>query len=270
MIEKLGNIDKRILYVLLVVVLLIPMVSPIGLPISVSSATQKAYDAVEKLKAGDTIMVDFGYYVDGGPDVEPIGVAMFRQLFGKGIRIIAVGYKDHAVMLADKLFAPYAGTKVYGTDYVNLGYIPGGETAIAAYARDIKKAFPRDTKGTSTDQLPILKSVNSASDCALFLFLTDSSADAWVRQISQYKVPIIGGIITVSAPQAEPFLASGQLTGMLAGLRAAAEYEILMGKPGPAAAGMDAQSTGHMLLILFIIAGNISYLATKKQKEAAQ
>jgi len=173
-------------------------------------------------------------------------------------------------MLADKLFAPYASTKVYGTDYVNLGYIPGQETAIAAYARDIKKAYPLDTKGNSTDQLPILKDVNGVADCALFIFLTDSAADAWVRQIAPYNVPIIGGLITVSAPQAEPFLASGQLTGMLAGLRSAAEYEILMGKPGPAAAGMDAQSTGHILLILFIIMGNISYLATKKRKEAAQ
>jgi hypothetical protein len=269
MLEKMGNIDKRVLYVLLVVVLLIPMVKPMGLPISISSATQQSFDAVEKLKSGDTIMMDFGYYVDGAPDVEPILVAVLKQLMAKNVKVIAFGYKEHAPMLINKVFAPYTATKVYGTDYVNLGFLAGGETAIQAYARDVKKAFPRDVKGTATDQIPILKNITSAADCQMFMFFTDGGADYWVRQVSQFKVPIVGGVITVSAPQAEPYLASGQLTGMLAGLRSAAEYELLMKAPGPAAAGMDAQSTGHVLLILFIIMGNISYLVSKGKKGGA-
>lgn len=263
LIEKIGSIDKRILYVLLVLALLIPMVRPMGLPISISPGTKSAYDAIERLKAGDTVIVDFGYYVDGAPDVEPIAVVVFRQLFEKNVKIIALGYKEHAPMLAAKLFKPYENTKLDGTDYCNLGYLPGGETAVSTYARDLKKAFPRDTKGTSTDQLPILKNVTGAAEAKMWLFFTDSSADMWVRQISQYNIPIVGGVITVVAPQAEPFVASGQLAGLLAGLRAAAEYETLMQEPGPAAASMDAQSTGHLLLILFIILGNVSYFATK-------
>jgi hypothetical protein len=268
-VEKMGNIDKRVLYVLLVLVLLYPMVKPIGLPISISLATKTSYDAVEKLKSGDTIMMDFGYYVDGAPDVEPILVAVLKQLMAKNIKVIAMGYREHAPMLIDKAFAPYAGTKVYGTDYVNLGFLAGGETAIQAYSRDIKKAFPRDVKGTPTEQIPILKNITGAAECQMFMFFTDSAADYWVRQVSQFKVPIVGGVITVSAPQAEPYLASGQLTGLLAGLRSAAEYELLMKAPGPAAAGMDAQSTGHVLLILFIIMGNISWLMMKNKKGGA-
>jgi uncharacterized membrane protein len=82
-------------------------------------------------------------------------------------------------------------------------------------------------------------------------------------------VPIVGAVITVSAPQAEPYLASGQLAGLLAGLRSAAEYELLMKSPGSAAAAMDAQSTGHVLLILFIIMGNLSYFVMKNKKGGA-
>ncbi len=267
-IQKMGNIDKRVLYILLVLVLLIPMVSPLGLPISISDATRQSFDAIDELGAKDTVIVDFGYYVDGAPDVEPIVIPIFKQLFSKGVKIVALGMKDHAPMLADKLFKPYEDTKTYGTDYVNLGYLAGAETALAAWAKDLKKAFPRDTRGNPTSGLPILDNINGAADADMYIFFTDSAADEWVRQLGQYNIPLVAGLITVVAPQAEPFLASGQLTGLLAGLRSAAEYELLMGEPGSAAAAMDAQSVGHLLLILFIVFGNVSYFASKRREAA--
>ncbi len=70
----------------------------------------------------------------------------------------------------------------------------------------------------------------------------------------------------MTAPQAEPFIHSGQLAGMLIGLRGAAEYENLMRSPGRAVM-VDAQSMGHMLLILFILFANVAYLA-KRSREA--
>ncbi len=86
-----------------------------------------------------------------------------------------------------------------------------------------------------------------------------------MRQIAQYKIPIIAAQITVTAPQAEPFLQSGQLAGILVGLRGAAEYEILTNMPGTAAAGMDAQSMAHLLIIGFILLGNASYFIKKSK-----
>ncbi len=169
-------------------------------------------------------------------------------------------------MIVDKLTEPYeAAGKVYGTDFVNMGFLAGGETALAAYARNVKAAFPTDWRGNNTAQLPILQRIDDMSDVDLYVFFTDDSAEAWVRQISQYRIPIIAGLITVTAPQAQPFLQSKQLAGLLAGLRGAAEYENLMQKPGAASAGMDAQSMGHLLLILFILLGNISYFIKKSR-----
>jgi hypothetical protein len=37
-----------------------------------------------------------------------------------------------------------------------------------------------------------------------------------------------------------------------------------MGKPGAGVAGMDAQSAGHMLIILFVLLCNVSMLAGKQ------
>lgn len=275
LIRRLGEVDKRWLYVLLVVVVLVPMVRPMGLPINVGAQTKKAYALLDGLQAGDTIVFDFGYYVDGSPDVEPIAVALFNHLFAKGVKIVCTSYKNHGPMIIDQLTAPHvAAGKQYGVDFVNLGFLAGGETALAAWAADIKKAFPKDWKGNDTSTMPILQGIDSVSDFDMFVFYTDDSAEVWVRQISQYKIPIIAAQITVTAPQAEPYLQSGQLAGILVGLRGAAEYEILTNKPGTAAAGMDAQSMAHLLIIAFILFGNAAYFIRRSKglagKGAAQ
>ncbi|MGI6628142.1 MAG: hypothetical protein ACOX4K_07355 [Bacillota bacterium] len=263
---KLGNIDNRVLYIVLVLVLLVPMVRPIGIPISIGPWTKKAYEELSRLQSGDTVIFDFGYNVDGAPDVEPIAVAMFKDLFDRNVKIICVCYNAQGVMIAEKLLLPHEESgKVYGEDFCNLGFVAGGETALAAYSRDLKRTFPKDWRGNNTESLPILQGITGASDTKAWVFFTDGSAETWVRQVGELNVPIIGALITVVAPQAEPFVQSGQLAGMLIGLRSAAEYETLMKNPGAAVAAMDAQSLGHLLLILFILFGNISYF-TKRSR----
>jgi len=242
------------------------MVRPMGLPINVGAQTSKAFALLDGLKAGDTVVFDFGYYVDGAPDVEPIAVALFDHLFSKGVKIVCASFKNHGPMIIDKLTAPHVKNgKEYGVDFVNLGFLAGGETALAAWAADLKKAYPTDWKGNNTATMPILQGIKSASDFDMFIFYTDDSAETWVRQISQYKIPLIGGLITVTAPQAEPFLQSKQLSGLLVGLRGAAEFEKLRNKPGTASAGMDAQSMAHLLLIVFILLGNAAYFIKRSK-----
>lgn len=266
LLMKLGDIDKRVLYVLLVLVLLIPMVRPIGIRISISHWTTKAYEQLSRLEPGDTVICDFGYNVDGAPDVEPIAKAIFRDLFDRNIKIITVSLNAQGPMIAEKLLLPYEESgKVYGTDFCNLGFMAGGETALAAYARDLKRTFPRDWRGNTTSTLPILQGITGAPDTKAWIFFTDSSAEAWVRQVGDLDVPMIGAVITVAAPQAEPFVHSGQLSGLLTGLRSAAEYEIITNRPGGAVAAMDAQSLGHILITIFIVFGNISYFVKRSK-----
>ncbi len=269
LMERLGNIDKRVLFVLLIVVVLIPLARPMGLPVSVSHWTQDAFGVIDRLKSGDTVIIDIDYYVDGAPDVEPILVAVLEHILPRGVKVIFTGIKDHAPMIADKLMRTWEQRgKKYGVDYVNLGYVAGGETGLSAYARDLKKAYPRDFKGNSTDTLPMLAKVNGVADIQMFMFFSDGGPDIHTRQISQYKVPIVTGLITVSAPRAEPFVQSKQLAGLIIGLRGAAEYETLMKKPGSAIAGMDAQSMGHLLMILFIVFANLSYFTGRAKDQA--
>jgi hypothetical protein len=70
-------------------------------------------------------------------------------------------------------------------------------------------------------------------------------------------------------PQNIPYLQSGQLVGLLGGgLKSAAEYEIAVKLPGADTAAMDAQSLGHVVIVLFVILGNLLFLAEKQERKA--
>lgn len=261
-LQRLGNIDSRVIYALLIVALLVPLMRPIGLPISVSKHTNRSFGVLDTLQAGDIIIMDVGYSVSGAADVEPQTVAILKHLFGKGVRMIFTGNQTEGPMITERLVAPYeAAGKTYGVDFVNLGYLAGGENAIAAYCGDLKKSYPVDFRKNSTSDLPLLEGINGAADVKMFVFFTTQNSDMYVRQVTQYKIPVVGGLINTISPQAEPYVNAGQLAGILVGLRGGAEYEMLMKAPGQGVASMDAQSMGHLLIIVFIVFANISYLA---------
>ncbi len=264
-LQKLGSIDSRAIYALLIVALLVPLMRPIGLPISVSKHTQRSFGVLDTLQSGDIIIMDVGYSVSGAADVEPQTIAILKHLFDKGVKMIFTGNQTEGPMVTERLVAPYeAAGKKYGVDFVNLGYLAGGENAIAAYCGDLKKSYPVDFRKNSTADLPLLQNVNGAADVKMFVFFTTQNSDMYVRQVTQYKIPIVGGLINTISPQAEPYVNAGQLAGILVGLRGGAEYEMLMKSPGQGVASMDAQSMGHLLIILFIALANISYLAGRK------
>jgi hypothetical protein len=54
----------------------------------------------------------------------------------------------------------------HGEDFVNLGYLAGLETAMSAFARDIRGIIKHDARGNSLDALSIMKNINSRKECS--------------------------------------------------------------------------------------------------------
>ena len=81
-----------------------------------------------------------------------------------------------------------------------------------------------------------------------------------------FGVPIGCGCTAVSAPTLYTYLQTNQMVGMLGGLKGAADYETLVGiKGGQAVRGMAPQSVAHLVIILFIIIGNVAYFSQRKK-----
>jgi hypothetical protein len=61
-----------------------------------------------------------------------------------------------------------------------------------------------------------------------------------------------------------PFLDSGQIKGMVPGIRGAGEYEVLIKSPGPASIANDQNSLGSFLAVFAMIGNNILWFLRKK------
>lgn len=269
-LSKLQNIDRRVIYVIVLLALAIPMINPLGIPLSVSPLTEDVYNLVESLQPGDTVLLSLDYSPGGSPDVHPQAVAVAEHLYRKGVKMVMVSFWDAGPMYGEQILKTYEEQGlVYGTDVVNLGYISGGEPAIRQFGFDVPGTVKVDFRGQNTAGMPIMEGIKDARDFDLVIDFVSGNPgiNEWVRQVQgPLGIKLAAGAVTVNVPQTMPFVQSGQVLGLLQGLRGAAEYEILIGAPGSAAAGMDAQSLGHLVIISFIIIGNVAFLLDKKQK----
>ena len=92
--------------------------------------------------------------------------------------------------------------------------------------------------------------------------------DYWISYgQGRFGFPLALGLTGVMTAQYYPFLGSGQVFGIMGGLLGAAEYEDLADNPGRAKDGMRVQLPAHLVIILFILMGNIGFLVDKYRKK---
>lgn len=268
-ITKLQNVDRRIIYVLLVAVISWPLLRPIGIPLHVSAMTEAVYNIIERLDPKkDTVLIAFDYSPGTGLDAHVAPVAVVEHLTQRGIKWIGVSFSPEGPLMCDRLVQSLELEKRgfhYGVHFANLGYMAGDENAVRLFALDCG-IIPTDTRGNKTASLPVMQGKRTVKDFAFVMQFNAGGPETWVRQVvDPMGIPYALGTVTVSVPSALPYYDSGQIKGLLGGLRAAAEYEMLLKKPGKGASMMDAQSMAHLLILAFIALGNIGYFISKKK-----
>lgn len=271
--DRLQNLDKRVFYLLMALAIAIPTISPLGLPVDVTKSVQRTYDFVKGLPDGSKVCIGFDYEPGDEIDLNPQAQALFHQFAGKKIRVVTLSSFPAGPTFAEdclKVFEEY-GYK-YGVDYVNLGYYAGGESTLAAFANKPTTIFTKDWRGNDVASLPLMKEVNSMKDFAMAMTLNDgptggTGTHEWVRQaVMAHGTPLVMGVTGVLAASNQTYVQSGQCKGILAGLRAAAEYEKLTQKKGTGTVGMDAQSMAHLLIVIFVLLGNVAMFLSKKPR----
>jgi hypothetical protein len=270
-LETLQNIDKRVFYLLMALAIAVPTVSPIGLAVDVTPAVQRTFDFVASLPDGGRAVIGFDYEPGDEIDLNPQAKAILHQLGSKKIKVVAIASFPAGAMFAEHCLAILEEYGYeYGKDYVNLGHYAGGEATLAAFANQPTAIYAKDWRGNSTSSLPLMQEVKNMKDFSMAMTLNDgptggTGTHEWVRQaVMAHEVPLIMGVTGVLAASNETYVQSGQCKGILAGLRAAAEYEKLVDKLGDGTVGMDAQSMAHLLIVIFVVLGNAAMLLSKR------
>lgn len=270
MLEKIQKMDQRIIYICLLVALAFPMFQPFGLPVSIGDTSQDLFDYVDSLEPGSVVVLSLDYSPGAAAQIHPQTVAITKHLLSKDIKIVYLGLVQYAGQFAQSAIAKATDyNPVYGEDYVNLGFKPGAEATATALAKDLHATFPQDNDGTPIGDLPMMANIKTANDFDLIIaFDSGGTRHYYVGQVHALYGTTIGcALNSVNVTNTMPYYAAGQVVGLLNGLRGAAEYEALIGEPGEATVNLDSISSGHIIIILFILLGNIAYFGTRNRKE---
>jgi len=266
-LAALEKLDRRWLFLIVGLLVLGPLLRPLGLPLGSSKPVKMFHDAVAGIPDGAIVLMSCDYDPGAKPEVVPMTRTAFRQLMEKRCRVVITCLWPGGPSLVDQTIESVANEMraqghdlVYGRDYVDLGYKAGYEAVMVLMGKGIANAFPQDQRGNSTASLPLMRNVRDYSSFAMLVNISSGypGTKEWVQQVnSRFHLPMVSGCTAVSAPEYYPYLQSGQLKGLLGGMAGAAEYEKLRGEKGAATKGMDAQSLAHAFIALCIIAGNI-------------
>lgn len=271
LILKFSNVDRRWIFLIIGLSVLLPLFFPVGLPIRATDTTQRVYDTFESLQPKSKVLLSCEYGPSTKPEIHPMVIAVLHQLFRNDHKVYVTCLWPDGQFLASEALREVAGdyNKVYGQDYVILGYKPGSEAVIKGMVRDLRAIFSTDVKGTKVEEIAMMSNIYKFED---FDFLFSASAGfpgslEWMQYATDNtNVKMSTGTTSIMVNDIMPFVVSDQIQGILAGMPGAAEYEKLVGKPGIGTSGMDAQSLAHLVIVFFIVFGNIGYFIDRKRK----
>ena len=272
LILKLGKVDRRWIFLIIGLVVLLPLIYPISLPIRATVTTKQVYDTVDALEPNSKILLSCEYGPSTKPEIHPMVTSVLRHFFRNGHKVYVVCLWPDGQFMADEALKEVAHlyNKQYGKDYVILGYKPGNEAIIKGMVRDLRAIFSTDVKGTKVEEIPMMEGIYKFED---FNFLFSASAGfpgsiEWMQYATDNtNVKMSTGTTSIMVNDIMPFVVSDQIQGILAGMPGAAEYEKLVGKKGIGTSGMDAQSIAHLVIVLFIIFGNIGYFIERNREK---
>jgi hypothetical protein len=262
------GLERQLVYLVILAAVLVPLLTPTDFSIRLLSTAPEVaavHQAVAELSPGAPVLVAAEYEPAFSPELEPQAVALFDDLLGHDLRVLTVSTIPEGPALAQQALARARADYprlTEGRQFASLGYLAGGESALRAFAGD-PLAVTRSEyfTGQALSAVPAAGGIAEASDFGLIVVLSGrpEPVRAWIEQVgSQPGVRLAAGVSAAAEPQLRPYLASGQLVGLISGQIGAAQLEQLAGRPGRAVAGLDALSAGVIAMIVLVVLGSIA------------
>lgn len=279
-VSMILNLDRRVIYTIVGLLVVIPLINPFSLPIKPTPETRGIFNYIDRLEAGSNVLIAADFDPASKPELLPMLEAVLSHCFVRNIKphVLTLwpsgpGLAQQAVERQAKKF-----NKASGEDYCFLGFRYGNVAVIMGVVSSVIDTFTTDYYGKPTRNMPIYQDVTSVREMD---YIIDIAAGATVESWMVYAaepagVPMGASCTAVSATSYYPILQAGQITGLSGGMKGSAEYEVMLkGKygeafdipTGDATKGMDAQSAVHVFIVLSIIVANICYFISLRRED---
>ncbi|KPK64104.1 hypothetical protein AMJ83_03645 [candidate division WOR_3 bacterium SM23_42] len=278
-LESLTKIPRQIIFLVIALAVAGPLIIPIGIPVNVMPQTQKLFNAMEELgPESKPVLISCDFDPQSLPELYPMLLAIMRQCYARDVKVVLMALWPQGTSMVELAFEELTAefTKEYGVDYAFLGYKVGAAAVLLGMGENIESVFPNDFYGTPTNSLPLMSSVKNYKDISLVVTLStgDPGWRFWLLYAqARYGARLGVGVTAVSAADVYPYVETGQVIGLLSGMKGASEYETLVSQKQysrgilRASQGMDAQSLGHLFIMIFILIGNIGYFIQQRSRK---
>jgi len=283
-LDYLAKLDRRIIYLVLAIVVILPLIFPSAQRVRVMDPVQKLFAAVEAIPDEKILMIDCDYDPQTQPENEPMAIALLRHAFKKRIRVAVLSLYVQPLGLAKKAldqvteeFNSRAQTNadsiIYGRDYVFLGWTPPPIVPLLGMGISIANVYRTDYYGYRTDSLPMMQKVRNFNDVGILVSISGGNAPLWWIAYSQtrFGVAVGAGLTAVSASDFYQYFQTGQFSGLMIGMKGAAEYEEMIASElkiqgrRKASEALGSLTTAHLTIIIFIIIGNIGFFLRRRK-----
>jgi hypothetical protein len=282
------NIDRRIIYILVIIALSIPIATGYTLKPAKLKAAGNVYDYIAKVepKKGQIVYIALDFGPNTKAENESQAEVMIEHLMRKRIPFALFSLYPQAQNFLDSIpkrvsarLNKEAGKEdwKYGKDWVNLGYRAGQDIFVQSIpkAENLVEFFKKDALGNSLSEMEAFKYSKKFEDIIMLGQFTGlvGMLDIYIQYFQKkgYVPPIMHGCTSITIPEAYNFLDSGQLKGLFEGLAGAAWYSELLKEGYPqrlkdtAALMNTALGLGHLLIIALVILGNLfAFISFKK------
>lgn len=271
---------RRIVWAIIAAAVLFPLLVEIPVPEGeISKDVRAVYERIEAIPAGGALFLSFDFDPGSKPELAPMALALARHAFSRDLRVVGMALWVTGTSMAEKILfqAAQEHEQELGRDYSFLGWAPGGFLVITGVGQDLKNQFPQDFYKQDTRGLRVLDGLDSLRNFDLVVSLAagNPGLEEWVVYGGdKYGFPLAGGCTGVMAAGLYPFLQTGQIKGLLGGIKGAAEYEALLAREkgmekGMGSAGDLSVSFAHFALILLILAGNFIHWRERRKVGAS-
>ncbi|MCE7985906.1 MAG: zinc-ribbon domain-containing protein [Caldilinea sp. CFX5] len=252
--------------------ILFNFLGPVGTPHQWPGVAE-AHAVIEQLPSDATVLVVWEYDAATAAELDLVALPLASHLLERRIQPMIVSQLPGGPALAERLFQRAAeGLRADTTFrfvvdrelYVNAGYLPGGAAALTFVAQAPADALTRHS--------PLAPAVGSRADTTavqpaltLVVAAQAESVQAWLEQGQPVQQrPTLAFTSAGADPLLRPYLASGQLRGLVSGFDGAASYQRL--RTVHLAAGEEdwfqrqlvLQNWGHVALLLVLVLGNLA------------
>jgi hypothetical protein len=242
MLQTLQNLDRRILYVTLVVLCSLFLFVPGELPVSVEKQTVDLYSKLMTIPTDKPVIIETDWTVSTRGENMGHLESLVRILMARKVKFAFFTATSEAPAVqvsrsvVDRINEERKKAGLYeykpGEDYISIGLFPNTEGIQVAMGQDLRKAWgDRKVKTANGDkgvfETSVMKNVNSIKDVSLMVIVTASSTvDTAVERLSD-KVDLglmCTGVVGGTSLQYYP----AQLKGIANGLKAGYEMEYMM------------------------------------------